>query len=338
MKFVCQQERIFPVACPATLGYHNGMPVTFQTSTIAVAQIFAMGAMGFYLVRSGTIHESGLKLLSFLSVNIFFPFFIFNQIITHFDAVRMPFWWQFPLINISLSMTGLLVSSLVMLRHRGHLKDGFLAVSSLHNGGYIPLLIAMSLPLGVWAGQVYTSVILSIIGFDLCLWSVGIWLVTKDKSGRMDLRRLINPPLISMFAAMAIVLTVGGSVVPGAVIKPMKILGDAALPVAMIIIGGNLSLSGFAGINWMQVGGASLIKLIVLPLITLCVLFLIRLNPLVSFVAIIQACMPSSITISIIARNYETENQDFINRGIFVTHLLSMITIPIFLGLYGKLF
>ena len=52
----------------------------------------------------------------------------------------------------------------------------------------------------------------------------------------------------------------------------------------------------------------------------------------------LNACMPSSITLSIIARNYETKNQDFVNQSIFVTHLLSMITIPIFLGLYGKLF
>src|ERR1700733_4661147 len=97
--------------------------ITFQTSAIAVAQIFAMGAMGFYLVRSGRIHESGLRLLSFLSINIFFPLFIFYQIIAHFDAVRIPFWWQFPLINISLVSTGLLISSLVTLRHHGHLKD-----------------------------------------------------------------------------------------------------------------------------------------------------------------------------------------------------------------------
>src|SRR5277367_312962 len=133
-------------------------PITFQTSAIAIAQIFAMGAMGFYLVRSGIIHESGLKLLSFLSVNIFFPLFIFNQIIKHFDAVRMPFWWGFPLINISLVLTGLLVSSLIALRHHSPLKDGFMAVSSLHNAGYIPLLIVMSLPLGGLGGQIYACV------------------------------------------------------------------------------------------------------------------------------------------------------------------------------------
>ena len=312
-------------------------PITFQTSAIAVAQIFVMGAMGFYLVRCGVIHESGLKLLSFLSVNIFFPLFIFYQIITHFDAARMPFWWGFPLINISLVLTGLLVSFLVALRHRSPLKDGFMAVSSLHNAGYIPLLITMSLPLGGWAGQVYTCVILSIIGFDTCLWSLGVWLLTKGQSPRMDLRKMLNPPLLSMAAALIIVLTFGPNIVPEVVLKPIKILGDAALAIGMIVIGGNLSLSSLTRVAWTQVSGAALIKLIVLPLVTLVVLSILKLNPLISFVAILQASMPSAITLSIIGRNYETKNQDFINQSIFVTHLLSIITIPIFLGLYGKI-
>lgn len=312
-------------------------PVTFQTSIIAVAQIFSMGAMGFYLVRSGIIHESGLKLLSRLSISIFFPFFIFYQILTHFDPVQMPFWWEFPLVNISMSLTGLLISALVTWRHRGHLRDGFIAVSSLNNGGYIPLLIAMSLPLGKMAGQVFAAVICSIIGFDLILWSLGIWIVTREKSGHINLKKLFNPPLLSMFAALAIVLVFGRGIVPQAVLKPINVFGQAALPIAMIVIGGNLSLTSLAQINWVQITGAALIKLIVLPLMALIVLSNIKLNPLVSFVAIIQACMPTSITISIIARNYETKNQAFINQGIFATHLLSMITIPIFLGLYGKL-
>jgi len=313
------------------------LSISFQTSVIAVAQIFAMGAMGFYLVRSGIIHESGLKLLSFLSVNIFFPLFIFYQIIKNFDAAHIAFWWGFPLINISLVLIGLMISSLVVLRHRSPLKDKFLAVSSLHNAGYIPLLILMSLPLGGWAGQVYACLILSIIGFDICLWSLGIWLLTRGKSSRMDLKKMINPPLLSMSAALIIVLVFGHNAVPEIVLKPIKILGDAAMAVAMIVIGGNLSLTSLTRINWSQVSGVVLIKLIVLPLVTLVVLSVLRLNPLISFVAMIQACMPSSITLSIIARNYGTEDQDFINQSIFVTHLLSMITIPIFLGLYGKL-
>jgi malate permease and related proteins len=311
--------------------------ISFQTSAIAVAQIFAMGALGFYLVRYGLIPEPGLRLLSFLSVNVFFPLFIFYQIITNFNGAQMPLWWAFPLINISLVFLGILISSLLVMRHQGSLKDQFLVVSSLHNAGYIPLLMIMSLPLGEWAGQLYTCVILSIIGFDTCLWSLGVWLLTRSQSSRMDLRKMINPPLMSMAAAVIIVLTLGPHVIPSVVLKPIKILGEAAMALAMIVIGGNLGLSSFKTVAWPQVTGVVLVKLMVLPCMTLIILSFLKLNPLISFVAMIQACMPTSITLSIIGRNYETKEQDFVNQCIFVTHLLSMITIPIFLGLYGKL-
>jgi len=311
--------------------------VSFQTASIAVAQIFAMGALGFYLVRSGIINELGLRLLSFLSVNVLFPLFIFNQIIKNFDVATIPFWWGFPLINISLAITGLVVTFLIIQHRRNPLKDVFLATSSLHNAGYIPILMVASLPLGIWAGKVYACVILSIIGFDTCLWSIGVWLLTRSKSSRMDLRRMINPPLISMSLALILSLSFGNHFMPELILKPIKILGDAAMAVAMIVIGGNLALCNFARIAWVELSGVVLIKLIVLPMITLLVLSVLKLNLLLSFVAILQACMPSSITLSIIGRNYETKNQDFVNQAIFMTHLLSMIIIPIFLGLYGKL-
>lgn len=311
--------------------------ITFYTASMAVAQIFIMGALGFYLVRSGLIHESGLRLLSFLSVNVFFPLFIFNQIIKNFDVQRIPFWWGFPLINISLALTGLLITFLIIQHRRHALKDAFLVTSALHNAGYIPILMVASLPLGALAGPVYACVILSIIGFDTCLWSLGVWLMTRSGSSKMDLRRMINPPLISMSLALIISIIFGGHFIPEIILKPVKILGDAAMGVAMLVIGGNLALCNLKHIAWLELSGVVLIKLVVLPMVTLLVLAVLKLNPLLSFVAILQACMPTSITLSIIGRNYETKNQDFVNQAIFMTHLFSMITIPIFLGLYGRL-
>jgi predicted permease len=313
------------------------LPITFQTAAIAVTQIFAMGALGFYLVRRGVITEAGLKLLSFLTVNLFFPLFIFYQIITNFNP-HMPFWWGFPLIAIILPLTGLGIVSLLVFR-RGHPHKGaFLAVSSFHNGGYLPLLIVTALPLGAWAGQVYSGVILSIVGFDICVWSLGVWLLTKDESPRMDFRKILNAPLISMFAAWFIVLTVGPGFVPQVVLKPINILGQGTMGFAMILIGGNLGMASLIKVNWTEISTIVMLKLCVLPLVTLIALLVLKLNPLISFVAMLNACMPCSVTLSIIARNYETKNQPLVNQAIFVTHLLSMITIPIFLGLYGKLF
>src|SRR3989338_8750830 len=139
--------------------------ISFQTAIIAIAQIFAMGAVGYVLVRKGLMDENGLKLLSFLGINILFPLFIFYQILHNFDPATTPFWWGYPLINITLVLTGLAVTTLVFFLGRRNVpRDEFLAASSLHNAGFIPLLMVMALPLGEAAGKVYTAVIISMIG------------------------------------------------------------------------------------------------------------------------------------------------------------------------------
>ena len=43
------------------------LSVSFQSVVLAIAQIFALGVVGFLLVRKGILNESGLKLLSFIS-------------------------------------------------------------------------------------------------------------------------------------------------------------------------------------------------------------------------------------------------------------------------------
>jgi predicted permease len=310
--------------------------ISFQTAVLAIVQIFAMGAIGFFLVRRKIMDEMGLKLLSFLSVNICFPFFIFYQITHHFNPVQTPLWWAYPLINISLILTGLIVAVLWSLTRKKPLKEEFLAASAMHNAGYIPLMMVSALPLGEASGNVYAAVILSVIGFDTCLWSLGVWLMTRHQNPQVDLKKMINPPLISMAAAIALVLVLGHGLEAENLLKPVKMIGDSALALAMIVIGGNLAMTNLAGVRFERLAPVLLIKLMALPLLALIVLPFLHLDPIMNLVVIIQACMPTSITLSIIGRNYNTGNQEFVNQSIFFTHVCCIFTVPIFLAVYGK--
>ncbi len=313
------------------------IPISLQTASVAVLQIFAMGAVGYALVRRNIVDDAGLKLLSFLSVNISFPLFIFNQIIRNFDPLHMPSWWGFPLINIGVSLFGLMVSSLLLMRHSYAQKNEFRAAASLHNAGYIPVLLALALPLGAMAGQIYASVIISIIGFDLCLWSLGVWLLTRDKNPWMDLRQMINPPLMSMVLAIMIVFAGGAHFLSEQMLKPVKILGDSAMAIAMLVIGGNLAKTALGKVPAVDILGVILLKLVVLPLAMLVFLIFLKPPPVFAFVAMVQASMPTSVSLSVIGRYHDTNSQQFINQSIFFTHLVSILTIPIFLTLYGRL-
>lgn len=318
--------------------------ISFQTAVLAIAQIFAMGAVGFYLVRRQIVDQAGLKLLSFLSVNVCFPLFIFYQITHNFHPDQTASWWKYPLINVTLILGGLLLTALIsFISSRKAPPDETLTACSFHNAGYIPLLMAMALPLGASAGAVYTAVILSIIGFDTCLWSLGVWLMTRKHlpagrpadRPRVELKNLFNPPLISMALAVILVLTHGHTFLWDPLVKPIKMMGDAALALAMLVIGGNLALTNLVNVDFDRIGRVVLIKLVLTPLIALLVLTTLRLDPIWSFVFMVQACMPTAITLSIIGRTYGTRNQEFINQSIFFTHVVCLITVPIFLTLFA---
>jgi predicted permease len=257
-------------------------------------------------------------------------------LINHFNPAVQVFWWVYPFINIGLALSGLLIArACVGICHQQQPRE-WMAVSSLHNGGYIPMLFITMLPIGE-SQVLYPYVILSIIGFDICLWSLGVWLIAYRQKAVINWRNFINPPLVAMAIAFMIVLLGLKNFLPEIVLKPMKIIGDCALGLAMLTIGGNLALTSFNQLRWKEVSGVVLIKLMILPVLALIFLRFVPQDPTFSFILMIQACMPTSITLSIIARNSNNVSQDFINQAIFITHLLCILTIPLFLGLYGKL-
>jgi len=49
-----------------------------------------------------------------------------------------------------------------------------------------------------------------------------------------------------------------------------------------------------------------------------------------------QLAMPSATSLSVIIRHYNKEDA-LISQGVFFSHIISLITIPLFLGLYLSL-
>lgn len=310
--------------------------ISFQTALIAIFQIFLMGAVGFLLLRRKLLQEEGLKVLSWLSINVTFPFFIFHQIINHFDPALQVNWWTYPLINIGLCLSGAAIASLFVCVFAKKQSKEWIAMSSFHNAGYIPLLLVTLLPFGEKIQELYSYVILTIVGFDLCLWTLGVWLISSHQKPKMKWSNFLNPPLISMFLAFIIVLLGAKSLLPEIVMKPIKIMGDSALALAMLTIGGNLALTHFNKIQWKQIASAVLIKILVLPSLALMFLNIFHIQNLWGFILMIQACMPTSITLSVIGRYCESPKLNLINQTILITHLLCGLTIPLFLAIYGK--
>ncbi|MDO8675830.1 MAG: AEC family transporter [Candidatus Omnitrophota bacterium] len=313
------------------------LTLSFQTAAGAVLQVFLMGLVGYVLTKRGVLDQNGLKLLSRLNIQVFFPLFVFYQFISHFDFKAIPFWWVFPLISFGITLTGLGVASLLLAFRKSPVKNEFKAVIALHNAGHIPLLLAATLPLGSQSPVLYIYIILSLIGFDLSLWSLGVWLLTRKAGSGVDFRNLVNPPLTAMAFGLVLVFLGWNTAIPELITKPVHILGDCALPLIMVTIGGNLAMTRLNRDNAFDLTRVCAAKLIIMPALALLAVSVLRPDPLIGLLIIIQSAVPSAMTLSIIGRHYDIKNQDFVNQAIFFTHLACIITLPVALALYGGL-
>ena len=74
-------------------------------------------------------------------------------------------------------------------------------------------------------------------------------------------------------------------------------------------------------------------KLIILPVIAFLIITLFKLPKELSFLIILQASMPPATSLTTIAKSYGG-NSEFIGQATFYIYMISLITIPMCIGLY----
>ncbi len=314
------------------------LTVSFDTTFQAMLQVFILGAIGFVLVKAKFLKADGLELLSGLLIHIILPAFNFSQIIAHFQPERFLNWWVFPLLGFGVTLGGLLLASLMLLAAPGFKsRREFKALVAFQNSGYLPLTILAAFPPSEAIAQLNIYILIFLIGFDILLWTLGVWLLTSEKNGRFDWKKLISPPMLATITALILMFTHVGEHIPLVILKPVKMLGDCLLPLVMVVLGGNFALTQLKKLPVWDVAAVILTKLFLYPVVMLALLAAFPVNHMIGFLLILEAAVPCANTLSVITRYYRTPNQDFINQSLFFTNVLSVLTIPLFLALYAKL-
>ena len=116
--------------------------------------------------------------------------------------------------------------------------------------------------------------------------------------------------------------------------EALHLLGRAAIPVALIILGMELVTTKFKVTNFELI--SLNFRLILAPLIALCVGKLIHLTPLDLQVFILQSAMPTAVNTIVLATEFGGESLK-VARTIVVTTLLSFLTLPLVLWVANQL-
>lgn len=313
----------------------------FKTIVVAMAELIVLGAVGFWLVHRKIVSENGLKMLSDLVIGLFLPCLMFTEIIKRFEPSLYPDWWMYPFLSMLMAIVGFFCGSVFLIFDKTLEKDRreFLGVTSFQNSGYLPLPLAASLLPAAVAPEMFIYIFLFLIGFNMMIFSWGACILDQERRGNcFDIKHIFNAPVVATVAALALVFLRMEKFVPALLMHPAESLGRVAIPLSIIVVGGNLaSIEGRGGITWRPIASSLLIKLIVLPCLFLGALIVVRPKPLVGLLILLQAAMPPAALLSVISKS-QKQGAHLINSAIFYGHLISVVTIPVFLALFWLIF
>lgn len=311
--------------------------LSFKITSLAVAQIFLLAAIGYFLVKRNILGQDGLSALSRLVVEVTLPILIFCQLVKDFSFTLYPNWWVLPLLSIAITIAGLLAGLLFSGFIHGHQhKLQFLSLVGFQNSGYLPLALVAALLPKEKIDMMFIYLFLFLLGFNLVIWSAGVYMLTFTRTKRFELGSLFSPPVIAAVFSLLFVFFGLNKFMPQAVLNPLRMIGDCTLPLAMFVVGGNLAQIHLGRIDKKAIFFMILAKLVILPLLGLMLVLKFKFPELIGLLIMIQLSVPSATTLALITRHYKKEDL-LISQGVFFSHIFSLITMPLFLSLYFAL-
>jgi len=300
-----------------------------------VVPVFLLIGVGGVARRLDWISGPGEQTLLKLVVNILYPAFLFWLVSR----------------NESLRQEGLIVTAIL---------TGFLFVCA---GYVVCFLVAPLFGMGEWrerrtftfTGGVYnygyfavpvctplfgldaTGVLMVVtVGVELAMWSLGVLIVSGEIS-RRTLRRMVSPPVIAIFVAIAFNLLDLTAFIPSFAMETLDLLGRCAIPLGLVMIGATISqlmreepLLARPAVAL----GACVTRLGVMPLVMIGAFLLLARGGLVPVilqqVALVHAAMPAAVFPIVLTRLFHGRT-DIALRTVIPTCFVSLITIPLWI-------
>ena len=165
------------------------------------------------------------------------------------------------------------------------------------------------------------------IHFNTLAYSLGISLISSTgEKVRIDWKKVVNAPMVA--AVLSIVVVCLNIRVPEPVADAVGMLGDMIVPSSMIIIGSSLGNQKFKDIfgDWRAYAFAP-VRLFIAPVVLWFVLRLFVQDPILLGTMSVLGGMPVAAFSTMLSIQYGG-NEEMSARCVFVTTVLSVLTIP----------
>ncbi|MBC6982041.1 AEC family transporter [Caulobacter sp. 17J80-11] len=296
---------------------------------MGVLPVFALIALGYFLKRSGFLPLELWGPIERLSIHVLYPGFLIPAI------------WKADMSGGSAgaaalaAVTAVIVIGVVTVALRPLMKIDGPAFTSVFQGAirwnsfvFLPVIQAVFGQPGLALSAVIIGALIPVVNI-LCVLVMVRWGEGQGGTSPKAVARamLQNPILVACLTGLALNLT-GVPPIPG-VFETLQLLGDAALPLGLIIAGAGLSFTYAARRPW-TLGLTSAAKVLLMPPLMWGLCRLYGGDDLAQGVALLCGAAPGAAASYVLARQMGGDAP--LMAGIVaLTTVTSALTIPLFL-------
>lgn len=195
---------------------------------------------------------------------------------------------------------------------------------------YLPIVFAntINIPLPIiylaFGDAGVGMVVLFYIPIGLLIYSLGVYLASGQKELRQGLKAVLRTPLIYA-AVLGLVLNLTGAHLPEVVVNSLKSVGQAAVPLMLLVLGMNMGRFRF---NQLPLTfAASVIRMGGGFAVGLLAVWLLGMSGLPRAVVLFESAMPSAVVTSVLCTKYDNE-AELVSSIVLTTTLMAVGVIP----------
>jgi len=308
---------------------------SFGIIATAIAKLFILMLAGYALYHFKLIGDKFVDTLSLVLVRLLFPSLIISKTITHFSFSEYSYWWFLPMCAIIFCIGGMALGWLVLRFFRGFTSPReFMCSCGFQNCGYLPMNLILFAFAGALGDRLLIYMFLFILGFNILMWSLVPLFLTGKLRSQFKISVLLNAPVVATVFSLLWVAIIGKDKMPLVVMDPLRQLGMSSFPIAMITLGAYLyKYRAYHPDFKIPLIWCLATKLFIFPAIIFLVLNFVPLASDYKFFLLLQAIMPTAVSLVVIG-SYTNADNKFFSSAIFYSHLIAIFTIPVWLNLF----
>lgn len=284
--------------------------------------MFIMLAIGFVCARLGMFTRKGRE----SQVNVFINVMIPCSVISAFyksltpDVLKQGSWMVFA---FTVNLTFCWLIGKVLYRRIRPDEQGILKYATIISNAQF---MGFPIVLTVFGEEGLMLASMAMIPATIFSWTVALAQFTS-MDGKQGIKSVLKHPC---FLAVIIGIVLGVLQIPlhSSITDALERMGNCVMPIAMLIIGSILAgVKPKSILDW-KLYYFSAIRLIGIPAVLYLLFTVMRLDPLVRNVTVVMSATPAGTITAMLAEEHGA-NAEFASQLIFVSTLLSIITLPV---------